>query len=446
MTKLEPINIINKSKLSKKNYFTSLIVQGQLCSLLSDSDIENIQFQCLSLLVNQTEKYNHGTSSSIRVEKAEDLLSSILYTLGIQLKSYPSPEDAINALKQENIKNLFCLGLKKIKRKMQTSQLIHRQIKQNFFHTKNVFYHSTVIDGINGFFKLYNSEFSAQEIHITADYPTFNVINDLAGIEFIEKYLQNISYENKFCLYFSENTVHHLLCGLDENYQQILMNIYEPILTAALGCVLTNEPIKELYCNLKFLKNLFLGKTKEEINIILLEALEKIISEFACSSDLSNYLKFSIDKIATTIQNAIKNDHLETVFLVPSYPEDNPQLILSYGERMNDIAYTKVLDEIMLCDDTNYKAEIIINKIHSLGDLLEVLRDAELTELELQTIFKKFPLEIIAALMGQYPNNDFLSDECENRIYYALQDFNKSLSKSAREKLNKAVKALRFYT
>ena len=73
MMNLEQIHVINKAALSGKNYFASLMSQGRLCCLLMDKDIERLQLESLTLLAEQTEKWSRGESSSIRVEKAQEL-------------------------------------------------------------------------------------------------------------------------------------------------------------------------------------------------------------------------------------------------------------------------------------------------------------------------------------------------------------------------------------
>lgn len=422
MMNLERIHVINKAALSGKNYFASMMLQGRLCCLLTDKDIERLQLESLALLAEQTEKWSRGESSSIRVEKAQELLASVYYTVGLALKAYPSPEDAIDALKREGLDLLFRIGQEQITGKIRAARRMHQAMKKKLFRTRNVFYRSTVADGIDGFFKLYRPEFSAQEIHITVDYPAFMDVTDLIGIEFIEGYLKNIGFENQFLLLFSANSVHHLLCGLDENYPQIPMNIYEPVLAAALGCVLTDQSIRELSCDLDTLKELLDGRSREEIEGLLCAALRQMMAELDCSSGLAVYLRSSLPKLALLIQNAMRMGHLETIVLIPVYPENKPKIFLSYGERMNDRDYESVLEEVMWCESAEKKTEIILSKIHSLGDFLEILRDSEPTQKELVQILGCLPEEIIAVLLRQYPNDDFLSDEREINIYSALQE------------------------
>lgn len=447
MTNIERAHVISKSELSGKNYFASLIEQGRFYTLLLDTEIEGIQIECMTLLAKQTELFNKGTSSSIRIEKAQELLASILYTVGVQLKSYSSPEDAIDALKTENLDRLFDLGLKKINRKIMIAKQIHLRLKKNLFKTQNVFYRLTVVDGINGFFKLYNPTYSAQEIHITADYPTFNGVYDLDGIEFIEKYLQNLTYENRFCSYFSENAVHHLLCGLDEDYQKILMNIYEPVLITSLGCILTYHAGHDLNLNrsdIDTLAGLFSGKDTNEVEQLIKNALGKLIAELNCPLDLRDYLKNSITKIAVSIKNAAYHNCLDKVFLIPFYPEDNQKILLSYGERMDDKSYTEIVNDLLQCNSVNEKIEIICNRISSFGDLLEILRDVDLMHKELLNVFQKLPSSVVAALINRYPNEDFLYDERELKIYYALQTYKKLLPEEVRLQLEEAAKVIHF--
>ncbi|MCR1897476.1 DUF6179 domain-containing protein [Irregularibacter muris] len=447
MTNIDRIHLIDRSKLSGKNYFASLIEQGRFYALLSDTEIERIQIESLTLLAKQTELFNHGASSSIPIEKAQDLLASILYTLGVQLKSYASPEDAIDRLKTENLDRLFYLGLKKINRKILIAKQTHLRLKRCLFKTKNVFYRLTAVDGINGFFKVYHPKFSAQEIHITADYPTFNGVDDLDGIEFIEKYLQNLTHENRFCSYFSEIAVHHLLCGLDEDYQKILLNVYEPVLIASLGCILTHHAGRDLNLNHKdihTLANLFSGKDTDEVEQLIKNALDKLIAELGCSSDLSNYLRNSITKIAVSIKNAAHHNCLDKVFLIPFSPEDHQKILLSYGQRMDDKSYTAILHHLLQCNSADEKAEIICNRISSFGDLLEILQDADLMQEELLNIFRKIPSAVIAALIKRYPNEDFLYDESELKIYYALQTFKNLLPEEVRLQLEEAAKVIHF--
>lgn len=446
MASIEKKSKINKLKLSGEHYFETLIEQASLCGILSESEFEKIQLNCLSLLAKQAEKYNGGDSSSMQIEKAQDLLASIVYTIGLNLKTYENPDDAVSALKETSMETLFANGKKQIEKMVTTTKLIQSNIANHLVNTQNVFYRSTVIDGLNGFFKLYYPEFGAHKIHITADYPTYNGVSNLTGIEFIRKYVENIYYENLFCSYFPEDNIHHLLCGLDENYQELIINIYEPILTAALGCMLVGKDIYKLelsVSDVSELKNIFGNKTKDEIEHILTSTLEKIKQEISISDGLSLYLSVSLPKIAGAIKNAEETQTIENVFIIPAYPENKNIIEFLYGEKMDNELYRQVIEKIMQSKSIDDKIQIIKENIHSLADLEDVMLDAELSDLEITEILKILTPAEFTALLKKYPyNNDLeMGDlrESEKQLCSCLKNFLHSLPESQQRVIEEAV-------
>lgn len=173
METLDILHPIRAELLSQKYYFQSLIEQAHYCGLMSDKELSAMQGDLLLILAEQTDKWSRGESSSIPMEKAQEIMASILFVIGIQLKSYQTPEQAVDMLKSEPLKKLFENGLKLVRRKMAISRHLQKKILDHLLDTPNVYYRSTIADGINGFFKLYRSQFAAHEIHITADYPVF---------------------------------------------------------------------------------------------------------------------------------------------------------------------------------------------------------------------------------------------------------------------------------
>ncbi|MGL5255349.1 MAG: DUF6179 domain-containing protein [Phocaeicola sp.] len=332
MANIEKISKINREALNGEHYFQSLLKQAYMVQLLSESELEKIQFDCLSLLAKKTERFNGGDSSSIRIEKAQGILASIMFTIGVLLKAYPNPDDAVVAVQSMGVEAICAEGRKRIDRLVEQAKLHHEALVRHLLQTTNVFYSSTVVDGINGFFKLYDAEFAAQEIHITADYPVYNKANRLLGIEFILQYLEQLYYENLFCTQFSDEDIHHLLCGYDERYENLLLNIYEPVLAASLGCVLADVPANSLEVTPEiqsFLYHQLTGKVHTEIEQMLGNALMKLAESLSFSGNVLAYVQQSLPQLALAIESAEKTGNLEYIFIVPQYPEDNPKLIIS---------------------------------------------------------------------------------------------------------------------
>lgn len=74
-------------------------------------------------------------------------------------------------------------------------------------------------------------------------------------------------------------------------------------------------------------------------------ALSKLAETLIFSDSLLAYVQKSLPLLAATIESAITEKNLECIFIVPQYPEDNPKLIISYGEKMDNERYRKVLTE-----------------------------------------------------------------------------------------------------
>lgn len=169
--------------------------------LLSETDVSSLQVQLADLLKTLADKRTGGRSSSLPVEEGRKLLLSATYIIGLNLKRYPSAEEAAEALVNTALVQLYNDGMAEANLRMNRARGLQKRILRNFFKNPNRFWFSTVSDGINGFFKLYSPVFSAREIHITADYPPLAGRPKLCGIEFVERYLRYIDAENAFCFY-----------------------------------------------------------------------------------------------------------------------------------------------------------------------------------------------------------------------------------------------------
>ncbi len=104
---IEKARLIDRARLSEENYFQTLLECAGERGLLVAPEIERLQYECVALLARVTERLNKWESSSIRVERAESLLASILFTVGLRLKNFDNPDDAAAALKSGPVTELF---------------------------------------------------------------------------------------------------------------------------------------------------------------------------------------------------------------------------------------------------------------------------------------------------------------------------------------------------
>lgn len=312
---------VSPELLNSKYYFQSLLEQALVCGLLSGEEVLKIQADLLFVLARQANKWNKGRSSSMPTEKAQDIMESICFVIGLRLKSCDSPEQAVDILKTEPLGTIFENGMKRVQRKIVVSKHLQKYILSHLFATPNEFYYSTIAEGISGFFKLYRPEYAAHEIHITADYPVLLGRPELNGIEFIEQYLRCIDAENAFCTCFDARKIHHLLCGLMIDYKSVPMNLFEPVVLSALGLVTVEKNPMGLDLDKKdlhILQQHFLEQSVQEIGECLKEALYQLNQIINLSQTSLNYALLCIPKLAAAIQNAVNLKTLDKVFLIPN--------------------------------------------------------------------------------------------------------------------------------
>jgi len=317
---LEMIGIIEKEKLSGEFYFQSLFEQGYTKGLCTASDIERLQYECLTFLAQKVELFNAGDSSSIRVEKAQDIMASNLFTVGVWLKTYNNPDDAVTAMLNEQIAELYQKGRQRINTLLSATRLLHAKLLQHLINSPNEFYRSTIEDGINGFFKLYNPDFGAQEIHITADYPLYIATPRLAGIEFIKAYVEAAYYENKLCSFFNANDIHHLLCGYEKNYPELLINIYEQVLLAALGCIIAGTDVYRLDISAggtAYIYQQLTDTPEPDVFPLLHDTVNELTQCLKCPPGLIRYMQNSLPMLVSRIETAVREQTLERVFVRP---------------------------------------------------------------------------------------------------------------------------------
>ena len=118
MNKIKKQTVIDVNKLSGEFYFQSLLQEAYVKGVLSPNESERIQLECLKLLADRTGRFTRGQSSSVRVEIAQGIMASNLFTIGIYLKSLPDVDAAIFHIQNEPLEKLYEYGLAVLKRKI----------------------------------------------------------------------------------------------------------------------------------------------------------------------------------------------------------------------------------------------------------------------------------------------------------------------------------------
>lgn len=420
MNNIEKLIHIDRHKLNEEFYFRSLIEEAASLGMIDEEDVENIQYQCLELLKHRIEKLNQGESSSVRVEIAEKIMISNLYTVGIWLKTMDNADEAIKEIKKTHISLIYEKGRKRIDTKLNSARHIHMMVLKNFLKTDNYTYNATLKDGINGFFKIYNPDYEAHEIRITADYPLSIPVNNLAGIEFVLKYLENIYYENMFCAYFSAEDIENMMFGYSEDYKLLVINIYEVVLIVAIGCKIAGKKAFDLNIipvHRKIVADKLFLKSEEEIERVVIRASEELEEELNINNIyMKLYIKNSLPKVISSIFNAAKLNTFENLFISKKIPELNKKIKFDYGIKMEDELYRSMVQEIIQCRYLSDELLIIKRKIKSMADMEDLLLEDELSENEINAVLQGLDMIETAALARRH---DFRE---ENKYDFSIEE------------------------
>ncbi|MCL1914911.1 MAG: DUF6179 domain-containing protein [Eubacteriaceae bacterium] len=404
---------IDISTLNGSNYFSSLLEQAYIKGLVSDFEIERMQNECLMLLADKATMHNSGDSSSILEEEASEFMASIMFTIGVWLKAFQNPDDALGAL-MEPLKSIYQKGQTKVSELVISAKQIHEKLLLDLLETNNVHYRSTFIDEISEFFDIYDQSFFAHEIHDCTEYPLFNPIGDLAGIEYIQAYMQAAYLENSFCLLFSPDDIHTLMASHDKGYGQLLTNIFGPVLSTAVGCLIAGTNMEKLELSkqaIEYLQTKIARMEGSQVFETVNKAILELSTRFGFNDELFGYIKacaFVLTEQIILWSTGAGN----SVFVETVGKSETPTLFFNAGEKMDSVEYTKLVDEISNIDSTMEKLNLINTKVHSLGDLQDVLIDGWLTSEEIHLALSNLGMLEIAALTKKWLNEDFsdLSD------------------------------------
>lgn len=327
MNNIETISKIKQKDLDEKYYFKTLIEEAYFNKMITDDEMANLQIQILQLLDEQIYKYNGNKNSSIRKENMEDILNSNIYTISIYLKTLKNPDKAVKLLKEKELKALYQAGRKKINTMLNIIRVMYVKVKENKLNNiQNDTYNDTIIGGISGFLKIYDPDFKAQDMKITADYPLYNnLIGKLDGVEFIKEYLNSIYLENTFCKKFSEEKIDYLLYGYSHNYQELIINIFEIVFLEVIACKLVKRNIQDLAISTSELNEIYKlleNKEKIEVKNIIITAYQDVLYELKLDNEnYKKYIKENIDDIIGIIINAVKQETLDKVFITQKFIE-----------------------------------------------------------------------------------------------------------------------------
>lgn len=203
--------------------------------ILSAEEQGKFRSELLWELNRMIEKYNCGSGSSIRTEKAENILQSMLYCVSVYLENVP---DAAAQVRSTSGSELFQRGLAAVKNLVLESKRLYRYVLETRIPTDLIVYNETIDRGIPAFIQTYDPEFAAHEnaVLVEFDYPLLDqkICHSLRGALYLKRYLEELKKENEFCADYSKNHIRAVLFVYGQkyhmDYREMIVNIPEVLL------------------------------------------------------------------------------------------------------------------------------------------------------------------------------------------------------------------------
>lgn len=407
MEQIERIHLIEESELNQEFYFQSLFQKACLKQLLTDTQIERIQMELIELMAKEVERYTNDESSSIPIELAQELLQSITYSIGFYLKTQPDMEEKLNILKTEKISAVFYKGMEAVALRKNEAYQILQYLLQNPLKVDNYSYQDTVTTGLPEFFHDYNIEFGAHLLKGFIDYPLFTTITGLLGVEYFDRYLYNFKLEYDFLKSFSVDAINELLYGFDKDAEHLLINIFELVLTNALGCILLEKKAKGLNIGkeeLPWLQESLEKLKQEELERRLQEAFCNLKEEMNLLPEIVDYICSALPQIETRLMRNLQTKTLNKLFISFVARSDQEEEILDSGIAMEDEQLRIIIEEINTYPSIAEKVRMIQQKVQSIPDVVEILEECFYQE-EFMEVFQLFD-ELECGMIKKYILNE----------------------------------------
>ena len=208
---------------------------------LSDEEQILLTGKLYEELKRQVGKYNSIDSTSMAVEKAQDILECLIYTTWAVVADGASKEDILSGDAAATIER----GRILLREHQKTAKVSWELLCRDLPKVQNAFYRST-LESIGSFFKNYNIPYEAHHIPCSIDYwPLCPVSERLKGVHYIEEYLYRIQIENDFVNYFDVDQIKTLYCKFIPHYEEALFNLCDLVLTNAVGRVLLDDVLND---------------------------------------------------------------------------------------------------------------------------------------------------------------------------------------------------------
>nr|MDD6336499.1 DUF6179 domain-containing protein [bacterium] len=206
---------------------------------LSPEELAALEGRLWQLLAKASRLYTQGDSSSIRLEMAQELFTSICFVLSAYLrKNGLCLRDWLHMQEDAALEE----GTRLVEQKVKNSKRLYQAVCLGLPGLASSYLADTMRE-IGLFFTQYNPSLFAHQIPCMITYPLEQAVpENTLGIDYIAEYLRRIMIENHVICRFPLDAATRLLDIAAPGYGDLPLNLYQPILANAIALTLLERP------------------------------------------------------------------------------------------------------------------------------------------------------------------------------------------------------------
>lgn len=284
---------------------------------LAAENVFSFQLSLWQLLAKQVMLYTMGESSSISQYDAHRLLTATCCVLGVD----PDDPDAaiLQALTAEGVERAYGVRLKRLEEATRNTEALWTEVCLTVPLLDSLALKDT-LKSLKSFSARYQPRFFAHEIPADIDYPlSFPVNEGGPGVDYVATYLKRLLLENRFINCFDLDACRGLLRAVHPSYGELILNLFDPVITNALGLALAGQKVRELRVGetqQQLIEGALQGLSAKRQKAKMIAAAGMVCSGLGLKDEvLCAYVEQAAASLSPRVHSALRTDGLAGVFL-----------------------------------------------------------------------------------------------------------------------------------
>ncbi len=264
------------------------------------NDMKYTPEELVPIVAELAAKYTGYEHSSISYEKAQMLMSAVLYCIH-ELDAADG-----NTLQTSSLsaKEAYLSGREIVMAKVRKLQNLYDDLISDFQDFGSICLKATV-KGIPLFLLHYDAVYAPQETLLALDYPVLKDPGNASGVDAVLEYVNCLCLEQRFLNTFDTAFVIDTLCRYHEDYGHLVENLCPILLQSMIVHMILHKPFNvSSYTeeDLAHMNHFLEGKSPAEVNAAIAEMIAELIARyFDGDTLLQEYLSLAIPDIAARL-------------------------------------------------------------------------------------------------------------------------------------------------